>query len=137
MRPALRQGDYGDAMRAAAATIGDTIASAKHVTLNASLPRRVQPSAGDSIPWPLIFGGVFVLLWLMRAAGGPRGYGGGGGGGGFLPGLILGGLMGRSTWGSRGSGGFGGSIRETASGVRRRRFRRRRRFERLVRRING
>jgi uncharacterized protein len=106
MRPALRQGDYGDAMRAAASTIGDTIASAKHVTLNASLPRRVQPSAGDSIPWPLIFGGVFVLLWLMRAAGGPRGYGGGGGG--FLPGLILGGMMGRSTWGSRGSGGFGG-----------------------------
>jgi len=106
MRPALRQGDYGDAMRAAAATIGDTIASAKHVTLDASLPRRVQPSTGDSIPWPLIFGGVFLLLWLVRAAGGPRGYGGGGGG--FLPGLILGSLMGRSTWGSRGSGGFGG-----------------------------
>ena len=30
------------------------------------------------------------------------------GGGGFLPGLILGTRCGRSTWGSRGSGGFGG-----------------------------
>ena len=29
MRPALRQGDYGDAMLAAAETIGDTIAQAK------------------------------------------------------------------------------------------------------------
>jgi uncharacterized protein len=106
MRPALRQGDYGDAMRAAASTIGDAIAAAKHVTLDASLPRRVQPSVRYSIPWPLILGGVFLLLWLVRAAGGPPGYGGGGGG--FLPGLILGGLMGRSTWGSRGSGGFGG-----------------------------
>jgi uncharacterized protein len=93
-------------MRAAASTIGDAIAAAKHVTLDASLPRRVQPSVRYSIPWPLILGGVFLLLWLVRAAGGPPGYGGGGGG--FLPGLILGGLMGRSTWGSRGSGGFGG-----------------------------
>ena len=40
--------------------------------------------------------------------GGPRGYGGGGGGG-FLPGLILGNMMSRDSWGSRGSGGFGGS----------------------------
>ena len=51
-------------------------------------------------------GGIFVLMWLLRL-GGPRGYGGWSGGG-FLPGLFLGSMMGRSTWGDRGSGGFGG-----------------------------
>jgi uncharacterized protein len=107
MRPALRQRNYGEAMMAAAEIIGTGIAQAKHVTLNgAGLPRRVHRSVSDSIPWPVVGGGVFLLLWLLRA-GGPRGYGGFGGGG-LLPGLILGNMMGRSTWGSRGSGGFGG-----------------------------
>jgi uncharacterized protein len=106
MRPALRQQQYGEAMLAAAQTIGDAVAHAKNVELNTTLRRRVRPTTSNSIPWPLILGGIFVILWLMRS-GGPRGYGGGGGGG-FLPGLILGGLMGRSTWGGRGSGGFGG-----------------------------
>jgi len=107
MRPALRQQAYGEALRAAASTLGTTIADAKHVPLNATLPRRIQPTTTDSIPWPIIVGGLFLLIWLMRS-GGPRGYGGSGRGGGFLPGLILGNMMGRSTWGSRGSGGFGG-----------------------------
>jgi uncharacterized protein len=106
MRPAVRQKDYGDAMMAAAETIGDTIAEAKHVAIGQSLPRRVHDSPADSIPWPMLVGGVFLLLWLLRS-GGPRGYGGFGGGG-FLPGLILGNMMGRNTWGSRSSGGFGG-----------------------------
>lgn len=106
MRPALRQRQYGEAMIAAADTIGSTIAAAKHVALTATLPRRARPGPADSIPWPMLLGGIFLLLWLMRA-GGPRGYGGGGGGG-LLPALILGNMMGRSTWGSRGSGGFGG-----------------------------
>jgi uncharacterized protein len=107
MRPALRNGDYGDAMMAAAQTIGSTIANAKHVTLQTQLPRRARPQPADSIPWPLVIGGVFLILLLMRA-GGPRGYGGGGGGG-FLPGLLLGSMMNRDSWGGRGSGGFGGS----------------------------
>jgi uncharacterized protein len=111
MRPALRQQDYGDALMAAAQTIGETIAQAKHVSLTQTLPRRVHESPLDEIPWPLILGAVFVLFWLMRSRG-PRGYGGygysGWRGGGFFPGLILGNMMGRSTWGSRGSGGFGG-----------------------------
>jgi uncharacterized protein len=107
MRPALRQGNYAEAMMAAAETIGNDIAQAKHVALTGpGLPRRVHRSVGGEIPWAVVLGGVFLLIWLLRA-GGPRGYGGSGGGG-FLPGLILGGLMGRSTWGSRGSGGFGG-----------------------------
>ena len=106
MRPALRQQRYGEAMLAAADTLGNTIAAAKHVALNARLERRIRRTPSDSIPWPMILGGLFLLFWLMRA-GGPRGYGGGGGGG-FLPGLILGSMMNRSSWGSRGSGGFGG-----------------------------
>ncbi len=106
MRPALRQRLYGEAMMAAASTLGNAIAAAKHVALNAPLQRRVRPTPGDSIPWPMILGGIFLLLWLMRS-GGPRGYGGGGGGG-FLPGLLMGGMLGRGSWGSRGSGGFGG-----------------------------
>src|SRR5579864_1516915 len=52
MRPALRQGQYGDAMMAAAQTIGSAIAQAKNVMLDAQLPRRVRPSSRDSIPWP-------------------------------------------------------------------------------------
>jgi len=106
MRPAMRQKDYGDALMPAAETIGNAIAQAKHVAIGQSLPRRVHASPADSIPWPMLIGGVFLLLWLLRA-GAPRGYGGFGGGG-FLPGLILGNMMGRGTWGSRSSGGFGG-----------------------------
>lgn len=107
MRPALRQGDYGDAMMAAGQTMGNAIAQAKNVKLLAHLPRRRQPSSGDSIPWPLIIG-VLVLVGVFSRFAGPRGYSGGGGGG-FLPWLILGNMMGRSSWGDRGSGGFGGS----------------------------
>ncbi|HEY1495137.1 MAG TPA: TPM domain-containing protein [Candidatus Solibacter sp.] len=107
MRPALRQQQYGEALMAAAEVIGNTIAKSKNVTLTTQLPRHVRPTGGDTIPWPLIIGGVFLLIWLSRL-GGPRGYGGGGGGG-FLPGLILGSGMSRDSWGGRGSGGFGGS----------------------------
>lgn len=106
MRPALRQQQYGEAFLAAADTLGNAIAAAKHVALNAPLRRQIRRSPTDSIPWPMILGGLFLLFWLMRS-GGPRGYGGGGGGG-FLPGLILGSMMNRGSWGSRGSGGFGG-----------------------------
>ncbi len=106
MRPALRQSDYGDALMAAAQTIGNAIGQAKHVTIQATLPRHYQPGTGDSIPWPMILGGVFLLLLLLRSGG--RGYGGGGGGG-LLAGMILGNVLGRSSWGGRGSGGFGGS----------------------------
>jgi uncharacterized protein len=106
MRPALRQQRYGEAFLAAADTLGTDIAAAKHVALNAPLRRQIRGTPLDSIPWPMILGGLFLLFWLIRS-GGPRGYGGGGGGG-FLPGLILGSMMGRGSWGSRGSGGFGG-----------------------------
>jgi uncharacterized protein len=106
MRTALRQGDYGDAMMAAAETIGSAIAKAKNVELAARLPRRTQPAVSDSFPFPVLIGGVFLLLFLMRMGG--RGRRGGGGGSGILPWLILGNMMGGSMGGGRGGGGFGG-----------------------------
>jgi uncharacterized protein len=106
MRPALRQQLYGEALMAAAETIGNTVAKAKNVSLTAQLPRRLHETPADSIPWPAIVGGIFLLLFLFRA-GGPRGYGGGGGGG-FLTGMLLGNILSRGSWGGRGSGGFGG-----------------------------
>jgi uncharacterized protein len=109
MRPALRQQQYGQALIAAAQTIGETIAKAKNVSITETLPRRVRHTATDRIPWPLIIGAFFLVAWLMRA-GRPRGYSGSRGwrGSGFLPGLVLGNMMNRGSWGSRGSGGFGG-----------------------------
>ena len=106
MRPALRNQDYADALMAAAQTMGNAIAGAKHVTIQTQLPRRARPHPSESIPWPMIIGALVLIGWLMRS-GGPRGYGGGGGG--FLPGLLLGSMMNRGSWGSRGGGGFGGS----------------------------
>jgi uncharacterized protein len=106
MRPALRQSQYGEALRAAAATIGSGIAKAKGVTLDVALPLRYRPQQRqNSIPWPLIIGGLFLLFLVLRG-------GIGGGGGGFLPGLILGNLLGGSSrggWGGGSGGGFGGS----------------------------
>ncbi|MBI2681345.1 MAG: TPM domain-containing protein [Candidatus Solibacter usitatus] len=107
MRPALRQNQYGTAMIAAAQHIGSIIAKSKNVSLDVELPRRVTSRPRDSIPWPLLIGGLVILLWLMRAGGGA---GGGGGFGGFLTGMMLGNMMngGRgSGWGG-GGGGFGG-----------------------------
>src|SRR5882672_7111409 len=67
MRPALRQGQYGEAMMAAAQAIGSTIAKAKNVSIDTQLPRRVPRASGGSIPWgPLLIGLFFVFL-LLRA----------------------------------------------------------------------
>src|SRR5207302_9658349 len=111
IRPILRQGSYGGALLAAAAQIGSHIAQAKGVDLGEQQPilvRRPIPS-GPSIPWPLLLGGLFAVLWLMGRMGGGRG----GGGTGFLTGMILGNLMGRSRWGG---GGFGGYDSGSSSG---------------------
>lgn len=110
MRPALRQGQYGAAFLAAAQTIGSRIAQAKNISLQPlETPRRARPSPAADLPWPLILGGgLFLLFLLMRA--GRQGRGGpGAGGGGFLPGLLLGNMLGGGGWGGgRSSGGFGG-----------------------------
>jgi uncharacterized protein len=105
MRPALRNRQYGDAMLAAAQTIGSTIAKSKNVPLDAQLPRRARPDSANSIPWPALLVFLFFVFWLLRAASG----GGRGDGGGFWTGLILGNLMrGGGGWGGSSGGGFGG-----------------------------
>ncbi len=105
MRPALRQSHYGEALMAAAQTIGQRIAEAKGVSLDTPLPRRVRPGTSDWIPWPVVIGGIFLLFWVLGIGRGSGGYRGGGGG--FLPGLLMGSMLGRG-WGARGGGGFGG-----------------------------
>jgi uncharacterized protein len=109
MRPFLQQNAYGDALKTAAHSLAARISQAKGVQIPDVAPLRrrppPQPAAGD-IPWPLVIGGIFLLFWLL-GMGGRRG-GRGGGGGGFLPGLILGNMMGRSSYGGYGGGGFGG-----------------------------
>jgi uncharacterized protein len=84
----------------------EVIAADKHVTIGQPIKRRIHRQIWDWIPWPVLIGGGLLLVWLLFGRG-PRGYGGWGGGG-ILPWLLLGNMMGRSTWGSRGSGGFGG-----------------------------
>jgi uncharacterized protein len=110
MAPALRQNHYGEALLAAATTLGEKIASSKGVSIDTALPqRRIRREPVEEIPWPMVMGGVILLLFLI--AGGGRGGGRRGssyrGGGGFLPGLLMGGMMGRS-WGGSSHGGFGG-----------------------------
>jgi uncharacterized protein len=110
MRPALRAGQYGQALWVAATSLGQRIAQAKGVQVDlgadAARPRTQAPPESIDIPWPMILGGLFLLLMIM-GKGGRRG--GGGFGGGFLPGLILGSVMNsRSAYGGDGHGGFGG-----------------------------
>jgi len=110
MRPALRQGQYGPALIAAAVRLGTTIAQSKGVTIpGPALQRRFQRAPTDNIPWPLIFFGIFILLMIFRRGGGGR-YSGGGGGG-FWTGMLLGQVLnsgGRGLGGGRDGGGFGG-----------------------------
>ena len=105
VRPILRQGNYAGALLAAAQQFGSRIAEQKGVDLGVGAQRRERPvPQHQSIPWPLLLGGFFLIMWLIgRLTGGGRG---GGGGTGFLTGMILGNMMGRG--GGWGGGGFGG-----------------------------
>jgi uncharacterized protein len=111
MRPAVRRRHYGEAVMAAASTLGDAIARAKRVKLNASLPRSIHRTAWDSIPWAILPGALVLLAWLLLS-GGTHGYTGAVTSGfwarhpGFLRSLSS--VTERAGWGSRGSGGFGG-----------------------------
>jgi uncharacterized protein len=112
MRPALRTGDIGGAMAAAAQALGDRIAAAKGVKIEERVSRKKQPREG--VAWEgliplLISGGVlFMVLFLSNRGGSRRGGRGGGGGGAghILTGLLLGMLSSRSR--TYGGGGFGG-----------------------------
>ena len=104
MRPALRASQYGEAMLVAAERLGSAIATSKGVTIAAAHRyRRTRPGVTDSIPWPAILIGIFLLVSLFR-----RGGGSGGGGGGFWAGLLLSQLLNSGRRGGGGGGGFGG-----------------------------
>ncbi|MEX2263703.1 MAG: TPM domain-containing protein [Bryobacteraceae bacterium] len=108
MRPALRQNHFGEAMLAAAHTIGERVARAKNVALDTAPKRRIRREARDSIPWPVILGGIAFLFWMMGGRSSLRG-GRRGGMGGILPALILGQMLGGRGGGHwRSGGGFGG-----------------------------
>lgn len=109
MRPALRQGQYADAIGTALDSLGRRIAQAKGVNLDdASRPRRRVPAEDQpsGFPWPFLLFVLFLLLVMPRGRRRSRYYGGGGGG--FLPGVILGGMMNRPPYGGNSHGGFGG-----------------------------
>jgi uncharacterized protein len=107
MRPALRQNQYGAAMIAAAVRIGEAIAKDQGVQIPPPQSfQRVRRVAPDSIPWPFILFGIFIIISFLRRIGG-GGYRGGGGGGSFLTGMLLGQLLGGGR-GGRDGGGFGG-----------------------------
>ena len=112
--PALRRSDYNEALRAAAGTAGAAAAQASHIALSSRLPRRLRWSLGDAIPWTALAGGLLVLAFLIWT-GTPAGYSGPGGRA-FLPALVRRPPMRRSTWGSRGGGGFGGYDSGDSSG---------------------
>jgi uncharacterized protein len=122
MRPALREGHYGDAMIAAAGRIGDEILKARQVDPRA-MPARptasVRRDPGLAGIWPfLAFLAVFFLLFYLSGRSQSRRYRrvytggvpwwmigtGGGGWGGH--GSSHGGFGGSDGWG--GFGGFGG-----------------------------
>jgi uncharacterized protein len=111
MGPAVRRQQYGEALIAAASTIGDAAARAKHVRMETGIQRHIRRGIWDSIPWPVLAGALVLLLWLM-VSGGTRGYSGSAPGNrwlrhsGFLASLAS--VTSRASWGSRGSGGFGG-----------------------------
>jgi len=103
MRPELKAGEYGQAMLLAAQRIGQTVGSAEGKTINAPpAVRTAHPPHHDSVPWPVIIFGIFLLLSIINR--GRRG----GGGGGFWTGILLGNILGGGFGGGRGSGGFGG-----------------------------
>jgi uncharacterized protein len=85
MSPALRKDDMGDAVAAAAQTVGAAIAEAKHVRLSARPPHRRNSAAiVDYWNWILLVVAV-ALAWLLL---GCR-------------------TRGRASYGGRGTGGFG------------------------------
>jgi len=82
MRPALRAQRYGEAMMAAAETLGASVAGARHVRFDERLPRHMRPTAANSLPWPFLMFipvelgllGFLVVYAVRRAGGGQRAF---------------------------------------------------------------
>lgn len=105
MRPALREGAYGDALVAASHYLGTRIGKAKNVTVEDGAtpqPERRRKKEGAVPLWLMILGGIF-LLYLI---------GSGNIGAAWMLGSVLSGRGGREGGGfgghDGGSGGFGG-----------------------------
>jgi len=115
MRPQLQASDYGAGLLTAARSMAGQIAQGKGIpftdlgqTASETRPRREVQTRGGGIPGPLLLLGVVFVLWLMSRGGRGRR---GGGGGGFIPGMLIGNVLGGGNrWGGGGwgSGGFGG-----------------------------
>jgi len=120
MAAPMRQGNFGAAFQQAAQTLATKIAEGKNITFDegGQLQPRVLPDArprqddGGGFPiGVIVFGVIFLALFLLsRRGGGGRGSGGGGG---FWTGLILSSLLNSGRGGGRGGswgggGGFGG-----------------------------
>jgi len=112
MRPALRENRLGEALLVAAERIGGRIASARGLSLD---PAPVPPHrrARESVPWPLLLGGLAVLVLALSGAAGAaragRRAGPWGGGMDLATGMLMGALLGRRQgYGGHGRGGFGG-----------------------------
>lgn len=102
MRPALREGAYGDALSTAAHYLGDRIGRAKGVTIaDEATPRPSRPRAEERpIPiWLMIAGGLLFLYLLAT---------GNVGGAFFLLSMLTGGRGGGRHHRGGGGGGFGG-----------------------------
>lgn len=108
MRPALRDQHYGDALIAAARTIGTKIAEAKGVQIgDAPRPRRQRGNEG--FPWQVVIPILAVLFFIYASGGGGGGRRGRFGGGPvFMPfPFPMGGGRRDGGWGTS-HGGFGG-----------------------------
>ncbi len=110
MRPALRQQRYGDALLAAAAELGERIAQAKGVKLDAPAPvARRRPAKDEPPVWFWMFAAAIPALLLMRAFSPRRRVYRSAGGPGDLAAMVLGTLLSsRGGGGWRSGGGFGG-----------------------------
>ena len=107
VRPQLAAGDYGAAIYAIVQGVAVRIAEGKGVAPPSGAPaRRRAVEHRGSIPFPLIILGLIFLFWILGRSG-RSGRGGGGSGGGFLPGLLIGSMLGGRGGGWSG-GGFGG-----------------------------
>ncbi len=110
MRPALRAGRYGEALLAAAETVGSRIAQAKGVEIQPAPRAERRRSVSEPVPWGPLIGLLVLFLWLA-AVGGRRRYRSPGlaRGGDLLTGILVGNLLSRGSIGYRGrsSGGFG------------------------------
>lgn len=109
MRPALREQRYGEGLLAAASELGERIAQAKGVKLDAPSPSGDRRPAGEELPvwfWAFVAAIPALLLWGAAAAPRRRLYRQASTQG-DLAALMLGTLLSRSG-GGRSGGGFGG-----------------------------